>query len=382
MQGPYRTSRDGSRRSISYRGSKVFPAVDDVKSTLFTKELLTTRLDQIVLEERFRQLHTIDSEIFFATIHYFRSLEADWCNLPLTTRMISSPGEVYAGKTLDYTTDTLPIDIAWFDTASRVFLSESSQFYLELRLLEQDVQKVFSIYNSFRKERADYCHLAEFQHIEFEGRVGFEENIQISLGLLSAIAKHLVTHARGALEYFLEPQEIDELAHAFDSSRVKTITLKQALALLYEDTQDPVYQEFSLKQFGSWEEIRLTELLDSHVIVTEFPTLQIPFYHNMLRQDEKGIPLAENADLILKGYRETVGSGVRMSDPRALAEKARVFNLPLDAYAPYLSMRDYDHYQKTAGFGLGWQRLVQWMLNMPYIWDACHIPRGHIEPTP
>ena len=382
MQGPYSTRRTNQLRTIVYCGNKLFPGYVGVESTRFTAQTIHGRLEAIIREERFHHLHVIDSEMFFAIVSYFRGLGADWCSLPLTTRMISSPGEVYAGKTLDYTTDTLPIDIHWFDTQKQVFLSESSQFYLEMRLLQKNVEKVFSIYNSFRKEPADYCHLSEFQHVEFEGRVSFEENLTISVNLLAAIVKHLCQFARESLEYFLTEAEIQSLERAFVRDAFKYVTLKEALALLYEDTGDSRYQEFSLKHFGSWEEIRLTEILDAHVIVTEFPTLQIPFYHNILKMDQNGIPLAENADIILKGFRETIGAGIRISDPRALEEKARIFNLPIDAYQPYLAMRDYTHYQKTAGFGLGWQRFTQWILKLPVIWEACHVPRGHLEPIP
>jgi len=50
-------------------------------------------------------------------------------------------------------------------------MAESSQFYLELILLIQKSEHVFSVYNSFRKEPSDATHLSEFQHIEYEGKV-------------------------------------------------------------------------------------------------------------------------------------------------------------------------------------------------------------------
>jgi aspartyl/asparaginyl-tRNA synthetase len=65
-----------------------------------------------------------------------------------------------------------------------------------------------------------------------------------------------------------------------------------------------------------------------------------------------------------------------------LLQKAKQFNLPEEDYAPYLKTRDYDHYQETSGFGLGWQRLTQWLLKLPVIWEASHIPRGHHAPRP
>jgi asparaginyl-tRNA synthetase len=137
-----------------------------------------------------------------------------------------------------------------------------------------------------------------------------------------------------------------------------------------------------MENFGAWEEILITQIFGGHVLVTNFPMLQIPFYHEIAKRKVNGIPVAENADLILQGYRETVGSGVRVAKPEVLAEKARIFNLPLEDYKPYLETRKIKNYKQTAGFGLGWQRFTQWLLRLPYIWETTPTPRGHTIPSP
>lgn len=382
MFGPYKATIKDGKQIISYLGNKVSRPIEDIKGVCFSKDLLDNRLNDVVRKEEYRHLHKIDNAVFCATVDYFRSIGAEWCNLPLTTKMISSPGEVYAGKTLDYTTDTLPVDITWFNDSERIYLSESSQFYLELRLLIDKVDQVFSIYNSFRKEPADFCHLSEFQHIEYEGKVDFEKNVEVFMGLMRYIIAYILEHNKESLGYFLTPEEISELNNTFAEENIARMPFKEALKLLRDDTGDSQYEEFSMENFGAWEEVRLTELLGKHVIVTDFPMLQIPFYHNSKKYDENGVALAENADLILYGYRETVGSGTRISDPEALLQKAKQFNLPEEDYAPYLKTRDYEHYQETSGFGLGWQRLTQWLLKLSVIWEASHIPRGHHAPRP
>ena len=176
MFGPFSAQKSGNKKTVTYNGNRVFPIQKNVQQAEFSRKIIDNRLHDTVSDRRFYHMHRIDNGIFFGAVEYFKSIEADWCNLPLTTLMISSPGEVYAGKKLDYTTDTLPVDISWFDNDRNIFLSESSQFYLELRLLIDGLDKVFSIYNSFRKEKADYTHLSEFQHIEFEGKVSFEKS--------------------------------------------------------------------------------------------------------------------------------------------------------------------------------------------------------------
>lgn len=380
---PFESKKHAGLRVISYAGNNIFPPIIDVESVSIESDVQYQRIQNILKnQEYYYYLHRIDNAIFTAAVNYFQSINADWCNLPLTTLMISSPGEVYAGKTIDYTTDALPVQLSWFDSGRSIFLSESSQFYLELRLLIENINQVFSIYNSFRKEKSDFSHLTEFQHIEYEGRCSLQECVKVYTGLIKSIVKYVVDNERESLEYFISGQEIDTLLGFFEDSAISKLTFEEALEKLYLNTNDNRYKEFSLKNFGSWEEIKLTEIVGGHVLITEFPVMEIPFYHSELKKNVNGISLAENADFILSGYREVVGSGVRIKDRNILLQKAQQFNLPKEDYAPYLLSRDHPGYQKTAGFGLGWQRLVQWMLKLPFIWDATLIPRTHYLPKP
>ncbi len=245
-------------------------------------------------------------------------------------------------------------------------------------MLVSGVDKVFSIYNSFRKEKADFSHLSEFQHIEFEGHVNFEKNMQISLDLLRHIICYLIKNNTSDLRYFLTNEEIDSLKKTFDSENFIKISFREALLLLYKDTNDSKYMEYTLKHFGSWEEIRLTEILGKHAIITQYPVLEIPFYHNELQTTGN----AENADIVLYGYREVIGSGTRITDTETLLKKSKIFNLPPEDYAPYLESRQVATYKSSSGFGLGWQRLTHWLLKLPTITEAVHVPRGHWIPRP
>jgi len=294
--------------------------------------------------------------------------------LPLTTRMISSPGAVYGKEAINYTTDTCPITLKWFDLPEGAFLSESSQIYLELVLAQKEIDKVYSIYNSFRKERADATHLSEFHHIEFEGKINQIENEKVALNFVRRIIKDLLKKNKENLAYFLSEEKLEELdKFAENILNIPRITFKEFLDLLYKETGDKKYKEFSLKNFGSWEEIKITELLKNMVLIREFPLLEIPFYHAII--DGKEPKVADNSDFIWPGYRETIGSGHRVRSEKELNEKAEIFNLPREDYEPYLQTRRLKNYKMTSGFGLGWERLLQGLLEMPFIWSACQFPR-------
>ena len=366
---------------IYFNGNNIFqPQI--IKKGTIEESLLENRIDRIVNEKSFFHLHNLDNAIFYATIEYFRNIWAKWTNLPLTTLMISSPGEVYAWQTLDYTTDTLPIEIPnRFWNWKRIFMAESSQFYLELTLLIQGIDQVFSIYNSFRKETSDPTHLSEFQHIEYEGKIWLEENIKIFLWLYEYIMEYIFRNNIDDLKVFLTDQQIEEKKDIIKKGPIR-IQFYDALKLLYDETKDEKYKEFSMKYFWSREEIKLTELLWWNVIVESFPMLQIPFYHAIAEKTIDWVSVAKNADFILYRYRETIGSGERIVDKNTLLKKADIFNLPKEDYLPYVVSRDYPTYEKTSGFWLWRQRLLQRITNQPYIYEATIIPRTHLVPNP
>lgn len=377
MLGVYTAATD----KITYTSNKFLPPIEDVRRTSFEPKSSQELIDGLMHDEHLYHLHNIDNGIFNASVDYFRSIQAQWCNLPLTTKMISSPGEIYAGKKLNYTTDALPVSLQWFDQG-KIFLAESSQFYLELRLLMDKAERVFSIYNSFRKEQADFSHLAEFQHIEFEGKVSFDENIAIYTSLLRYVTEYLLRYNREDLSYYLTEEELAELADSFSDENIETLTFTQAMHLLADKLGDDKYKELSLKNFGSYEEVTLTRIIGKHCNVLEFPIEEIPFYHDASFSDAKGRQYARNADFILLGHREVVGSGQRITDINAIRQKAEFFNLPIEDYEPYIELRNASSYKTTCGFGLGWQRYTQWLLKLPYIWEASHIPRGQYLPRP
>jgi asparaginyl-tRNA synthetase len=367
-----RTFKTNGKR-IDYVGNKIFPPIEDVTNKDYSCEEFENRVSSFVDEEYWGAIAKINDKIFTSTTAFFTELGALFTTLPLTTRMISSPGAVYGKEALDYTTDTCPIKIQWFDCQKTAFLSESSQIYLELALMQKNVEQVYSIYNSFRKEKADATHLSEFHHIEYEGHVNQEQNQKIAFNLIKRIVQDLLDYNLADLEVFLTHTDIEELNNLVNQESMKIITFKEALDALYKDTKDEKYKKFTLQNFGSWEEVRITEIFGNLVGIKEFPLLEVPFYHAVV--DGKQPQVANCLDIIWPGYREILGSGHRVRNIKELDEKANIFNLPKDDYAPYLQSRKFNTYRTSSGFGLGWERLLHGLLKMPFIWSANQFPR-------
>ncbi len=375
MLGPYTANNDGT---ISYRGNKIFNSLKNVSNYSYpaSSEVLK-RVKDFPENGVWSHLSRINSRLFISSVEYFDGMGATFVPLPLTTRMISSPGAVYGKEKIDYTTDTCPITLNWFDLPDKVFLSESSQIYLELTLLQKNLSHVFSIYNSFRKERADSTHLSEFHHIEYEGNVNQSQNMDILWGLLSKFLKDCIKKNSPDLLYFITDEDLLELKSMSKKNKIKEITFKEALDLLYTHTGNEKYRKFTLKYFGPWEEVKITEILGSIVAIKEFPLLEVSFYHAVV--DGSDPKTSQNADVIWPGYREIIGSGRRVRTVNELEYKAEIFNLPRKDYEPYLISRTLPNYETTSGFGMGWERLIHGLLKLNFIWSVSSFPRGHKE---
>lgn len=368
-------------KKIMYRWNNIHSS-KEIDMSWFNKGIVDNIVKKIHDEERYYHLSSIDNGIFQSAVKYFSGIGSHRCNLPLTTLMISSPGEVYAWQSIDYTTDTLPVEIpSWFWSNKRIFLSESSQFYLEINLLIKKLHSVYSIYNSFRKEKSDATHLSEFQHIEYEGKINLSKCKDVFMWLFESIFNHLYTNNKENLLYFITDEILLQKKEYVDNKPI-TIDFKDALHLLYEDTNDKRYKKFSMEYFWSREEVRLTQLLWWNVIVEKFPMLQIPFYHAIAEEEYEWVPLAKNADFILAGYRETIWAWERIRDRKILIEKAKIFNLPEEDYLPYTQSRELENYTTTSWFGLWWQRLVHRLTEQPTIYESTIIPRTHLSPNP
>ncbi len=371
MLGPYEAKKG---RKIRYKGNKLFGPIEEVTKKRISPSEFVGRVQSLHEDEMWPAISRINSTVNYAVGQFFHEFGALFVPLPLTTRMISSPGAVYGKGRIDYTTDTAPIKIDWFGLRNQAFLSESSQIYLELALLQKRINHVFANYHSFRKEKSDATHLSEFHHIEYEGHISQAENLRVIQGLLEKITDTLLHSNEEDISRFLTQQEISELGELFQKP-IPQITLSQALQMLHKDTKDRRYQRFSLQHFGPWEEIRLTEIIGGVVGVKEMPFLEVPFYHAL--KDGSEPMVADNTDIIWPGYRETVGSGHRVRSIQELEEKAKLFNLPREDYEPYLQSRRFSDYRETSGFGLGWERLIQGLLKMPFIHSAPLFPRVH-----
>ena len=91
MLGPYKTN--GKR--IDYRGNKIFKPIKNVLNQKYSVKELQNRVSDFVKNGYWKNISRINHRITISVNEYFSSRGALFTLLPLTTRMISSPGAVY-----------------------------------------------------------------------------------------------------------------------------------------------------------------------------------------------------------------------------------------------------------------------------------------------
>lgn len=359
--GPYRT-RDGDLQFIGCETSGAFEEVRD----LDPPDLARHHLEIAQPGGPWRALAEIYDSVHYETVAFMRREGAVAIDLPITTRMISSPGAL-AG--------TIPSDVPPFRLdmfGQELFLTQSSQLYLELALTMPGLRKVYCWDKSFRRERADFKHLPEFTHVEFEAKMNFEECLLIQQRYLRHLIARLLEETGKPLERLTSATRlayVDDLV----SREFRRVRFAEAFRILHRATGDERYRSPTVSSFTTYEEVLLCELIGGGpVFVTHYPMEEVAFYH-ALDPEDSGVAL--NADLLWPGYGELIGSGQRIHTRDQLEAKARHFKLNMDDYLPYLESRLEPRLH--SGWGMGIERFLQALLGLPFIWEAKIFPRLH-----
>ncbi len=292
----------------------------------------------------FRVRHTV-----FAAVHeYFRN-EGFWEVHPPMITPVGSEG----GSTL--------FEVEYF--GRKAYLTQSWQLYAEALVLA--MEKVYYIGPSFRAEKSRTTrHLTEFWHCEMEE----------AWAGLDDIAKHaerVIEHAalRAAEENpedltFLgrDPEELKRVRTPFEH-----ITYDEALRRLREKGIEVEWG----KDLRTLEERALTDLAAQPIVVSHYPRISQAFYK---RRDPNNSNVVLNFDVIAPGVGEIVGGSEREIDLEYLRQGIKDFGEDPKKYEWYLDTRRFGNVQH-AGFGMGMERLIQWICKLEHIRNAVPFPR-------
>ncbi len=251
------------------------------------------------------------------------------------------------------------------------YLSQTAQLYLEAMLAPHE--RVYALTPSFRAEKSRTPrHLTEYLHLEVElawcdldGLLDFTERMVASV--LHTVAERkpneLAQLGRPPAELLAirPPFRRIEYAEAIERLRAQGFTVQWGSDL------------------GTAEERALTLEEKAPIFVTHFPRELKAFYMLRSADDPKTV---EAADLLApEGYGEVVGASCRETDLGRLVERIREVGAPVEEYEWYLDLRRHGSVPH-AGFGLGVERVLRWMLRREHIRDTTPFPRTPSRHTP
>ncbi|MDH5402977.1 MAG: asparagine--tRNA ligase [Candidatus Heimdallarchaeota archaeon] len=252
-------------------------------------------------------------------------------------------------------------EIKYFDT--HAYLTQSSQLYLEAAIYS--LRDVFCILPSFRAEKSrTRRHLAEYTHVEtehaymdFSGLLDFLEDMII----------HVITQVR---KYDSDILELWERKLDIPEKPFPRVNYNDALKILKEnyDIDIPHGEDIS-----DAPERQLVEHFGKPIILQNFPKKMKPFYHKIDPDDPN---ITKSADFLFPICGELIGCGERETDIDSMLKRMGQMNPPVDPehYYWYLDLRRYGSVPHS-GFGMGLERLVQWLLDLEHIRDTTLFPR-------
>ncbi|MEN2989768.1 asparagine synthetase A [Tistrella sp. BH-R2-4] len=300
----------------------------------------------------YRVLHDVTADLHRATHSFFEANGARFSCVPVTTTSVSSP--------MGLGSDSLPVRATI--NGGQVYLADSLQFLLELTLRIRH-GPVYYVSTSFRGEDVDATHLSEFSHAEVE-IFGDLDDI-ISLG------SRYVDHLSRAL---LDEQGDSIAAIAGGTAHLEAVAARGGdyPRIRFDEAwrrfgHEPGYFDevapgiLSITRKG---EHRLIREAEGPVWITHMPRMACPFY----QKPEAGTEYCLSADLLL-GPGEILGAGERCrSHDETMASLTR-HQVDANAYRWYLDMKKATPAQ-TAGFGLGIERFLMWVLGATDIRDC------------
>ncbi len=189
---------------------------------------------------------------------------------------------------------------------------------------------------------------------------------------LGPLAEEFVVYlVSRVLERCAEPLKVlerDTSKLAWVTAPFPRITYRQAVELLSEKGSEIRYGD----DFGAEHETELTRELDRPVMVTHFPAAIKAFY---MEPDPESPELALGLDVLApEGYGEIIGGSQRIHDHDLLLARIQEHDLPVEAFQWYLDIRKYGTVPH-AGFGLGFERTIQYATGMANIRDVIPFPR-------
>ncbi len=325
----------------------------------------------------FGAMARVRSAAAFAIHSFFQEQGFQYIQTPIITASdAEGAGSMFRVTTLDL--DNPPrregtVDAAEDFFGRPTFLTVSGQ--LEAEIFAMALSNVYTFGPTFRAENSNTSrHLAEFWMVEPE--VAFCELdglAELAEDFLKHIFSYVLENCGEDMEFFNRwyNNEIISTLESIINSRFEGVTYTQAVDMLLNSGESFEYPVSWGVDLQSEHERYLTEKrIGRPVIVTDYPK-EIKAFYMRLNDDDKTV---RAMDVLAPGIGEIIGGSQREERRDVLTRRMTEAGLNEADYYWYLDLRRYGTVPH-AGFGLGFERTVQFITGVSNIRDVIPFPR-------
>jgi asparaginyl-tRNA synthetase len=316
----------------------------------------------------------IRSELNFAIHRFFRDQGFFQVHTPIiTTSDCEGAGEMFTVTALSGEEIRGEDSFAQDFFGRKAGLTVSGQLQAEIYALSHG--RVYTFGPTFRAENSNTSrHLAEFWMLEPE--MAFCD-LACDMEIAEALIRNLIS---AVLENCAD--DLDLFNRFVSKGLVKKLETVQQHSFTRMTYTEAIHElENAKNKFEfpiAWgtdlqaehERFLCEEVAGRPVIVTNYPKTIKPFY---MRQNDDGRTVAA-MDILVPGIGELVGGSQREERLDLLSARMEEAGLDMEEYSWYLDLRRYGSVPHS-GFGLGFERLVQFVTGMANIRDVIPFPR-------
>jgi asparaginyl-tRNA synthetase len=253
------------------------------------------------------------------------------------------------------------------------FLTVSGQLEAEIAALA--LSRVYTFGPTFRAENSNTArHLAEFWMVEPEmAFCDLRGNMDLAEAFLKHVFASVLERCPEDMAFFrerIDPEAIATLEHVVREP-FERVSYGEAIGILERSGRSfefPV--KWGLDLQSEHERFLAEEHVRRPVIVTDYP-VEIKAFYMYLNDDERTV---RAMDVLVPKIGEIIGGSQREHREDVLRRRLRDAGLREPDYWWYLDLRRHGS-APHAGFGLGFERLVQFMTGMANIRDVIPFPR-------
>jgi asparaginyl-tRNA synthetase len=246
---------------------------------------------------------------------------------------------------------------------------------LQAEVYAMALGNVYTFGPTFRAENSNTSrHLAEFWMVEPEmAFCNLAENMALAESFIKYLVRHVLEKDQQDLNLFakfVDKKLISKLEKLIESPFAR-LTYTEAVAILQKADKKfefPVRWGSDLQ--AEHERYLSEDIFAQPVFVTDYPKNIKPFYMR-INDDEKTVAAM---DLLLPGLGEIIGGSQREERYDVLVARMEELQLDLEEYRWYLDLRNFGTVPHS-GFGLGFERFLQFVTAMNNIREVIPFPR-------